>query len=370
MKAMPGSLSDLTPDWLTEVLRVSTPLGAARVTSVDSTAIGSGNGLMSQVARLRLSYDAPVPGAPGALIVKLPPEDAGSRSVGVELGFFEHEARFYQDLAERTAIRTPRCYFTRYEPSDGAFLTLLEDLSGARLGDIVRGCSEDEGIAAMRALAGLHASWWNSRALADLPWLQTRREWLDVTLSAFDEAWPAFVSRFEDELDEGQLRALASAHGLLGRSPNALSGGPPTLLHGDYKLDNMFFVGNGDVVAFDWGLVMTGPAAFDVAYFLGLNFEPPERRRYERDLIRTYVDSLAANGVNDYDLDRCVADYRAQLAGLLPQLIAAGGGATFADEEARRRYATGLQRVLAAVSDHRVLEQLQRDTGNEPSPSH
>lgn len=358
---MPGSLSDLTPEWLTEALRASTSLGAGRVTSVDSTLIGDGNGLMSQVARLRLSYDAPGPGAPEVLIVKLPPEDAGSRSVGVQLGFFEREARFYEDLARHTAIRAPRCYFTRYEPAGGRFLTLLEDLSGARPGDIGAGCGLDDGMAAMRALAGLHASWWESAVLASLPWLQTRGGRLAVMLSMLDEAWPTFVSRFSDGLEEWELRALASVHGLLSRSPNLLSGGPPTLLHGDYKLDNMLFADDGDVVAFDWGLVMTGPAAFDVAYFLGLDFEPPERRRDEGDLIRSYVDALAANGVKGYAFDTCVADYHVQLAGLLPQLIVAGGRATFADEEAMQRYATGLRRVLAAVSDHCVLEKLQTD---------
>lgn len=357
MSAMPGSLSELTPEWLTDALRVSTSLGAARVTSADAMLIGGGYGLMSQVARLSLSYDVHVSGAPATLIVKLPPADAGSRSVGVDLGFFENEARFYEVLAERTAIKAPRCYFTRYEPSDGAFLTLLEDLSGARLGDISQGCSHDEAVAAMRALAGLHASWWNSPELTDLPWLKSRREWVNAVLNLIDEAWPEFVSRFGGGLGEGQLRVLASVHGILRRAPHALSGRQSTLLHGDYKLDNMFFDSNGDVTVFDWGVAMTGPAAFDVASFLGLDLEPPDRRHREGDLIHVYVDALAASGVHDYGFDACVADYRVQLVGLLPQLIVAGGQAAFADEEARRRYANGLHRVLAAVSDHHAFEQ-------------
>lgn len=358
---LPGSLADLTPEWLTEALRASTPLGAGYVTSVDSTAVGDGNGLMSQVARLRLSYDAPRPGVPETLIAKLPPEDPGSHSVGVELRFFEREARFYEDLARHTAIRAAQCYFTRYEPADGRFLTLLEDLSGARPGDIGAGCGLDDGIAAMRSLAGLHASWWESTALTELLWLQTHKGHIDAMLSMLDEVWPSFLSRFGDRLSEQELRALKSVHGLLSRSPNFLSEAPTTLLHGDYKLDNMFFAGDGDVVAFDWGLVMAGPPGFDVASFLGLNLEPDDRRRDESDLIHSYVDALAAHGVRDYAFDRCMADYEAHLAGLLPQLIAAGGKATFADDEAMQRYATGLRRVLAAVRDHDVLEKLQPD---------
>lgn len=353
---LPTSLSDLTPEWLTEVLRVSASLAGARVTSVQSVPVGSGNGLMSQVARLSLSYNVRVPEAPSALILKLPPEDAGSRGVGVELGFFEREARFYQDLGQRTAIRAPRCYFSHYDPANGAFVTLLEDLSGARLGDIDRGCSADDGIRAMRALSGLHASWWNNEELAGLPWLPMSRDWLDVMLGMINEAWSAFVERFGDDLDDRQLRVLASVHGLLTGSPETLSGGPPTLLHGDFKLDNMFFDERGDVTTFDWGLAMTGPAAYDVAFFIGLDLDPSERRLHEIELISAYFAGLSAGGVGDYGYDKCVADYRTQLVSLLPQLICAGGQAVFADEAARRRYAKGLRRVLSAIDDHHALE--------------
>ena len=349
MTGVPGSLSELTPEWLTDVLRVSTPLGAGRVASADAKLIGGGNGLMSEVARLRLSYDADIPGTPPTLIVKLPPADAGSRKTGVDLGFFEHEARFYQDLAARTGIKAPRCYFTHFEPSDGSFLTLLEDLSDAMLGDISRGCSRDEGISAMRALAALHASWWNSPELTDLPWLQSREEWLAAVLGLIDEAWPEFLRRFGGELDHGELSALAGVHDVLSRAPRALAGRQSTLLHGDYKLDNMFFTADGEMTVFDWGLTMTGPPAFDVAFFIGLDLEPQARREYESDLIRAYVDALAGAGVHGYGYDALMADYRLQLVGLLPQLIAAGGKATFADEAAIARYANGLHRVLAAV---------------------
>ncbi len=358
-KAFPDSLVDLTPEWLTGALRRAGCLVSTHVTSVESTPLGDGRGLMSHMARLRLSYDAPAHGAPDSLIVKLPPESESSRSVGVQLGFFEREARFYTELATRTAIRVPRCYFSRYEPADGSFLTLLEDLSYARFGDAEGACSIDDGTAAMGALARLHASWWNSAQLAELPWLPTRAEHLAAMLGLVDEAWPTFVSRFESTLDDGAMQVLTRCPDILNTAQGALSSGSFTLLHGDYKLDNLFFTDEGEVLAFDWGLVMAGPPAFDVAFFIGLNLEPVQRTRHERQLIRTYVDVLAANGVNGYPFDRCVADYRVQLAGLLPQLIGAGGLATFAGGEAMQRYATGLRRVLAAVMDHRVLEELQ-----------
>jgi Phosphotransferase enzyme family len=352
---LPRSLPDVTPEWLTGVLRKSASLGAARVTSVQSVPVGGGLGLMSQVTRLSLRYSDPVVEGPTALILKLPPEDAGAQEVGLELGFFEREARFYQDLAPRTAIRAPRCYFSHYDPAGGAFVTLLEDLSGARLGDIDGGCSAKDGIAAMRALSSLHASWWNNDELAALPWLPVRRAWLEATVAMIGESWAVFVERFGHDLDDEQLRILASVHGLLASPPEILFRGPQTLLHGDFKLDNLFFYERGEVTTFDWGLAMSGPAAYDVAFFIGLDLDPAERRLHEDELIGAYLAGLSAAGVGDYGYDKCIADYCVQLVSILPQLIDAGGQAVFADEAARRRYATSLRRVLATIDDHHAL---------------
>jgi len=360
---LPGSIPELTPEWLTEVLRASVSIGAGRVTSVEATMVGDGAGLMSQVAQLRVSYDTFAPGAPATLIAKLPPLDETVRGHGVRLGFFECEAQFYQQLAERSQIPTPRCFFTRYDPANGAFLTLLEDLSGARRGDITVGCSLDEGMAAMRALAALHAAWWNSESLAHLPWLQTRRTRLELALEMIDEAWPTFVSRFAEGLGRDQLQALAGLRPLVSRSLDALSGGSLTLLHGDYKLDNMFFRDDDSVTVFDWGLVSAGPAMFDVAYFLGLNLEPGVRRRHEAQLLRAYQDGIAAHGVALFDNESAFAEYRLQLLSVLPQLVCAGGLAEFADHQALERYARGLQRMLAAVSDHQSWDLLPAPPG-------
>lgn len=357
MRSIPATVSELTPEWLTDVLAQPGSLAGARVTTVDASPIG-GNGLMSKIVRLRLAYDADVANAPRSLIAKLPPPDASVRAAGVELGFFKREALFYGELAEHSAIRTPRCYFTRYEADSGAFLTLLEDLSDWRLGDIAAGCSAADGAEAIRALADLHAAWWNSEALTRLVKMNTARGALDQELAMFGEAWPGFESRFGRELGGQGLQTLVAAHLRLVADPGAVGSGPVSLLHGDYKLDNMFFDAGQGVAVFDWGTTMIGPAAFDVAYFLGLNFEPAERRGLEVELLRAYSDRLTAARGIAYGYERCANDYGLQLVAYLPRLVCAGGLAEFAGEQARLRYLVGLRRAIAAVEDHRTLERL------------
>jgi hypothetical protein len=120
----------------------------------------------------------------------------------------------------------------------------------------------------------------------------------------------------------------------------------------------MFFDDAGAVTILDWGVVTHGPAMFDVSYFLGLNVDPAERAHAEIQLLRAYGDELRGRGIEPYDFDRCMMDYRMQLAATLPRLVVAGGFASFDDRRTLEEYATGLCRVLAAVHEHDVLRML------------
>ena len=52
---------------------------------------------------------------------------------------------------------------------------------------------------------------------------------------------------------------------------------PCTLLHGDLRLDQLFFAVGADdppVTALDWQLTGMGRGAYDLAYFLGQSLQP------------------------------------------------------------------------------------------------
>lgn len=348
----PSSVAALTPEWLTAALGASGALESGRVTSIDSVPVRGGVALMSDMSRLLLTYDFNPSGAPESLIAKFPPTDADSHAVGLELGFFEGESGFYSQLANRTVVRPPRCYFTQFDADTGRFLTLLEDLSAARLGDVAAGCTDLEAVLGVETLARLHASWWNSDSLDDYPWLRMFHDRLEAIVALLPEAWPTFASRFQGTLENAQFESLLELKARSNGSPAIRFSSPRTLLHGDFKLDNLFFLPSGEMVVCDWGLVMAGPAMFDIASFLSLNLAIDLRRRIGLDLLHHYVDILADAGVSDYDFDTALADYRRHLVAFLPRLIAAGGLAQFADEAALKEYALGLRRVISAVDDH------------------
>lgn len=348
----PSSVSAITAEWLTATLRASGYLPVGRVISITAAAVHGGVALMSEMLHLSVDYDVDTADGPAMIIAKFPPTAEDAHQAGIDLGSFEGEAGFYRQLATRSAIHVPRCYFSRFDASTGKFLILMEDLSAARLGNVSAGCTDAEAATAIDTLARLHASWWNSDSLEAYGWLQDFDDRQTVIVGRLPEAWPAFAARFRTMLDADDFALLLEVKQRLDGSPRIIFGALRTLLHGDFKLDNLFFIPSGELVVCDWGLVMAGPPMFDVASFISLNLDVDHRRRIELDLISRYLAALEGMGIRDYDFDTALIDYSSQLTAFLPRLIAAGGLAHFSGERALAEYALGLRRVVSAVQDH------------------
>ncbi len=73
-----------------------------------------------------------------------------------------------------------------------------------------------------------------------------------------------------------------------------LSEPPLTLLHGDYRLDNLFFDPGAEdpVVAIDWQICGLGRSPYDIAYFMSQSLSPEDRKVADEQVLRTYYDSL------------------------------------------------------------------------------
>jgi aminoglycoside phosphotransferase (APT) family kinase protein len=87
--------------------------------------------------------------------------------------------------------------------------------------------------------------------------------------------------------------------------------GPQTYIHGDTHIGNVF-LDDGRVGFHDWGLSRVSTPLRDVSYFLTMTVEPEERRRSERQLMRTYLDALRAAGGPEIGFDDAWAVHRVQ----------------------------------------------------------
>jgi hypothetical protein len=310
----PLSIADapeaLTPDWLTAALAASGVTDGAAVTDVDLTPVGTGQ--MCDSVRLRLTFDRPTP-APTTIIAKLPAADPTSRATALALRSYETEVRFYQQLAPQLPMRTPHVFHADIDVATASFVLLLEDMAPAQQGDQLAGCSPEQAVIAVDELVKLHAPRWDDPTLADLEWLHRDPESGNAfLLGMLPVFWDGFRERYADRLGDDVHEAGDALFANLERFV-LREGAPLTVVHGDYRLDNLLFGdpgGKAPIAVVDWQTSAHGNGLGDVAYFIGAGLLAEDRREHEQDLVRRYHDGIVAAGVKGYDWDRCWLDHR------------------------------------------------------------
>jgi hypothetical protein len=313
--AIPTGVDDLTADWLGTVLAPHFP---GRVAAVGVEPIGTGQ--IADSARLALTWDPPGCG-PASLVAKVTAASDDSRRAALATRTYEVEVGFYSTLAASLPVRTPRCYWTGFDAERAAYGVVLEDVAPARQGDQVAGCSVAEAAAALEELALLHGPRWGDASLLDLGWLQEggrdRGGGIGPVLALF---LPGFLERYQDRLSPEVVELIPRFLEVVDRYGSP-SPGPGTVLHGDFRNDNLMF-GLDRVVVLDWQTVTVGAALSDVSYFIGGSLVPEVRRSVEADLVKEYWERLRRGGV-ELGWDRCWEDYRRYaFAGLIMAMFA------------------------------------------------
>ena len=349
---------DLEPDWLTETLRNSAAIAqSGQVASVRLEAIGQGAGMMSSLGRLHLQYAGAAPG-PASLVVKSPALNETNRAVAASFQIYQREARFFKELAPRCLARTPKLHCCEIDDEQN-FILLMEDLRDYRLGDQVAGAGLAETELCLEQLARLHASFWN--AVEDLAWvpliegsthannylLGAERGW-PKTLEAFGHAIPKSIPGMME-------RFIAALPGL----QKALATPPLTLIHGDFRLENLFFGVSEDqapLVIIDWQGPLLARGIDDLAFFLAQNAQTEVRRAHERRLVRRYVERLTELGVAGCDFEPFWRDYRLAVLYNWGYVILVSGTLDSSDPHARAWMTEMVRRNAAAIEDLDALE--------------
>ncbi|HJQ59397.1 MAG TPA: phosphotransferase [Vineibacter sp.] len=312
--AIPHAPEELTADWLTQALRASGTGDQVTVASFDYAPIAAGAGFLGRLGRVQPRYAGDAQEAPRSLIAKQPTADARSRQLATIFRFYEREVRFYQELAPRAGIRVPRAYFGGFDPASGDFILLLEDLAPAEVGDQLRACTAEQARIALDGIADVHAAWWRHPDLDALGWMPVVNDPLHhFAEMAYQQCWTPFVDFMGADLPADLRRTGERLGSQVVRMLHAMAERPRTLVHGDYRADNLFFAGRQggvELAAIDWQVSFRGCGTFDVAYFLSGNVTPDVRRAHERDWLRAYHARLLRGGADGYSFDDCWWDYR------------------------------------------------------------
>lgn len=340
---IPDGPEALTAEWLTAALRESGAIKGAVVKRVSTESLGRGSGLIGRIERLRPVYAAKETEAPRSIVAKFhsPDPDWRRRVAGLNL----LEIRFYEEVADRRDLPTPIRYYSAIEPASGECILLLEDLAPARSVDTLAGCDFEDAELVVRSIANFHARWWNSPELGGFSWLKPLHR-------------SAVAGYVEAIIAESSSRLFDGAQDLVARLKRdfrlvmAMAARPPlTIVHNDLAVKNLLFgTAQGDDLAFfDFQVVCAARGAIDVAHFLGSSVTVPLRRSIEFDLLKTYHSVLRERGIDDYEFDECVRDYRTGLLCNLVYLLAAmgygvhgRGGAQAVEEALFERYSTAI----------------------------
>ncbi len=341
----------LTADWLSQALQASDLLGGARVSAVSQQIIGTGK--MGDNLRLTLEYSRPC-AAPATMIAKLPAADETARSMAGMMGAYSKEVRFYTELAQHSSMRTPEIYHAMLSDAGTEFILLMEDLAPAEPGDQLQGESLEHARAALSEAAKLHAAFQGNKTLLAADFITKS----DPASAAFGQEllvqnWPGFVERFGSEVSAD---CLAFGEHYVHRHAQWVASyqGDTTLIHGDFRAENLLFAGADKVTTVDWQTLAESFGLCDVAYLLGGSLEPALRREHEAALLEHYRLALADNGVS-LSAEDCWQQYRlGSMHGIMITVLGAMFSA--AEERSDRMFLTMIQRHLQHGVDLNAAE--------------
>jgi Ecdysteroid kinase-like family len=363
---VPTTTSEVTPAWLTDALHRAGSLPAeATIVTVHSDPTTAGVGFMGEVGKIAVTYAGDSGDAPTKMIVKFPTASPQVMAMMRPTRVYEREHRFYAEIADASPLRTPKVFHITCDTSDDpdvaeSYMLVMEDLSDLELGDQVAGLSLEQTAAALSGLAKHHASFWNGAGMEQAGFIPVINGPLNRSGQAIYEAsLPGFKQVFGGSLLPEMVPvadAYARNHPLLLDRFAAL---PHTLVHFDYRADNLLFDrsdGGCEVAVIDWQSISKGGGAADVGYLLGQNLDSQLRRDNEADLLHGYHDTLARNGVVDYEYDDFFDHYRLGLiyGWVIP--VFAVGSLDSSSERAMQLWTNVLHRVQDAIFQHGAQE--------------
>jgi len=310
---LPLRYEDITAEWLTDVLCRQTP--AVRVTALrlDPADNGSSNRRKIQVEYNEAGRGS---GLPSALFCKASHGLANRIVLGLS-GAAHSEVTFYNAIRPLLKIEAPQCYFARLDADSFNSLVVLRDLS--REG--TEFCTHATPITRRRVesqialLAELHGRGYdNPEIRAQLPRFSSWPEYFTNTL-AFgmregseqgfrdaEEVIPARLYRRHAEIWPATRQSVEHHRHL-----------PHTLAHGDVHLKNWYVAASGEMGLSDWQCAHRGHWSRDFAYTISTALTVDDRRAWERELLRLYLDRLQAAGGPAVSFDDAWLHYRQQL---------------------------------------------------------
>lgn len=311
---VPRSYDAIAPEWFTHILCQGHP--DAKVVSYRAE---KPDDLDRGHMRIRLSYnDAGVAaGLPASVFCK--------DSQKLEMRLFNNlctmvpaEVVFYNKLRGLIDNVTPNSLFAAHDPRSFNSIIVFEDLlpQGAEFCLPATTITRERIESQLTFLAQLHGKFY---ARADthpvLAGWRTFGEVFDAPdkyLSLEGLANRGFLAS-ESVVPPRLYARAAEIWGATVKGAMSFRGRPTTFVHGDAHLRNWYIAAGGAMRLADWQLISRGDWVWDVTYTLSTSLAVENRRAWEKDLIRFYLDKLHQAGAPALDFNDAWDGYRRHL---------------------------------------------------------
>ncbi|MHA2038502.1 MAG: phosphotransferase [Promethearchaeota archaeon] len=307
---IPKRTKRITSEWLNDVLHDSGYLKDFNIESISREPWGVGEGFVSDMARLTITYDRESPELPKTMIVKMATTYRTALAVALQYNLYEKEIRFYTEIAPKSPIRVPGLIYSDFDSEAKKYILILEDCSCYHIVDQVVGLNYEQTKQAIIAIANFHAHWWDSPDLLSIDWLPKPKDDIikRVFVDTFRNSWDLAVKseEFLGMIPEGGQEVGEKTYK---HFPWLLDDVPEenlTFVHMDFRADNMFFDNENSenpLITIDWGGAIVSGGIVDVAYLLGASLKVDLRRKIEKEMLELYLKQLEENGITGIDFD-------------------------------------------------------------------
>lgn len=273
----------------------------------------------------------------------------------------EAEVNFYNNIRPALDIEAPKAIFAGVDTQSFNSIIMLENLSSSvRFGDydtqITRSLAESQ----MQMIAQLNGTYYESAELdstfsslnnmADFWTLCDKTtDWLNGCIRGFEMAEQVIPPQLFARAEE--VSALTPESYFIHREL------PRTVLHGDTHPKNWYITADGRMGLADWQMLLIGHWSRDLAYTLSSSLTIENRRAWEVDLIRLYLEKLEEAGGVSVSFDEAMLMYRQQLISALSMWTGTiGAGAESPDMQPQETSLEFISRITHAIDDHNALD--------------
>ncbi len=346
----------ITVEWMQAALTAGGKFDAPRIEAIKVEALDAATNALGRLARCRLSVGDDSFPLPGTVIVKLPVDDPKVMKFAKWVLLHKREYDYYRHLAGDSPMRSPVLYYGAFDARSHRFVLVLEDLHPMEVIPQRVGVDGERLHRAIRGIARMHGHFWNAVDAPHLKYLyrNLNPKCARLVQTVYLLGVPTVIRLFDDLYSPG-MRKFTEALGTRILAHHAdLSTGPMTLVHGDYRSENMFFDSEAEdgFAVIDWQVSGSGCGLYDVSYFMSTSVSIDTRRRVEREVLEEYHDIVCRLGVKNYTFEDCWRSYRQNmLSSYMTCVLGCGSFDVSSDPRRFEASAAVLSRAIAAIED-------------------